>query len=240
MKRYLKSTIWILISVFLGSFFLMQLLSYKINPILYRYVNLEVERITSNIIDNVVNETLANNLDEELFYINENSNGEIEMIDYNTKEVNKLLAEVSNNIQNKLIDLEEGKLDDFSISDTFKGKNFYHTKNGIICEVPMGSISGNGFLSNLGPIIPIKMSFLGQVSCNLKTKVTNYGINNLYLEISVHVEIKERVTMPKNSKDSTIKVDAPLTVKIIQGVVPEYYGGSINQDSNIFSLPSSS
>lgn len=240
MKRCLKSSVWILLSVFLSSFFLMQLLTYKINPILYRYVNLEVERITSNIIDSTVNEILADNLNEELFTINKNDSGEIEMIDYNTKEVNKLLAKISNNIQTKLTNLEDGKLDDFQISDTFKGKNFYHTKNGIICELPMGSLSGNGFLSNLGPVIPIKMSFLGQVSCNLKTKVTNYGINNLYLEISVHVEVKERVTMPKTSKDSIIKVDAPLTVKIIQGVVPEYYGGSIDQDSNVFPLPNSS
>ena len=44
--------------------------------------------------------------------------------------------------------------------------------------------------------------------------------------------------MPKLSKNSTIKIDAPLTIKIIQGVVPKYYGGSIDKNSNIISLPS--
>ena len=101
----------------------------------------------------------------------------------------------------------------------------------------MGSLTNNGFIANVGPTIPIKMSFLGQVNCSLDTKVTNYGINNLYLETSIKVEVKERITMPKMSKDSTIKVKAPLTIKIIQGVVPEYYGGSFSQDSHIFSLP---
>ncbi len=237
MKKYIKILLIVLFSVFLGSFFLIQILSIRINPILYNYVNLEVERITSNVVDGTVNEILADDLDDQLFSISKNSNGEIEMVDYNTKEVNKLLGKISNNIQNKLISLEDGNLKDFMVSDAFRGKKFYHVKNGVVCEIPMGALSGNGFLSNVGPVIPIKMSFLGQVSCNLKTKVTNYGINNLYLEISVHVEVKERVTMPKMSKDSVVEVDAPLTVKIIQGVVPEYYGGSINQDSNIFSLP---
>lgn len=234
----LKTLFWILLSVILGSFFFIQLLSFKINPILYRYINLEVERITSNIVDGTVNDILSKNINSQLFTVSKNDKGEIEMIDYDTKQVNNLLKEISSNIQGKLISLEDGKLDNFLISSSFKGRNFNYSKSGVVCEIPMGSLSGNGFLSNLGPVIPIKMSFLGQVSCNLKTKISNYGINNLYLEISVHVEVKERITMPKMSKDSIVKVDAPLTVKIIQGVVPEYYGGSLNQDSNIFSLPS--
>lgn len=234
----LKTLFWILLSVILGSFFFIQLLSFKINPILYRYINLEVERITSNIVDGTVNDILSKNINSQLFTVSKNDKGEIEMIDYDTKQVNNLLKEISSDIQGKLISLEDGKLDNFLISSSFKGRNFNYSKSGVVCEIPMGSLSGNGFLSNLGPVIPIKMSFLGQVSCNLKTKISNYGINNLYLEISVHVEVKERITMPKMSKDSIVKVDAPLTVKIIQGVVPEYYGGSLNQDSNIFSLPS--
>ena len=92
-------------------------------------------------------------------------------------------------------------------------------------------MTGNGFLSNLGPIIPIKMSFLGHVNSSLKTRVTSYGINNLYLEIYVHVEVKERISLPRSSKDVTIGIDAPLSIKIISGVVPEYYGGIIDKNS---------
>ena len=236
----IKVILWVLFSVFLSSFFFIMLLSVKVNPILYNYINLEVERITSNIVDGTVNEILAEDLDEDLFTITKNSSGDVEMVDYNTKKVNELLKKISNDIQKKLIQLEDGELSDFLISDSFRGKNFKSVKNGVVCEIPMGSLAGNGFLSNIGPVIPIKMSFLGQVGSHLKTKVTNYGINNLYLEVSVHVEVKEKITMPKLSKESTIKIDAPLTIKIIQGVVPEYYGGSIDRYSNIFSLPDNS
>ena len=87
------------------------------------------------------------------------------------------------------------------------------------------------FVANLGPVIPLRMSFLGQVSSHLKTKVTSYGINNLLLEVYVEVEIKEKISLPKSSDIVAIKVEAPLSIKVISGVVPNYYGGIIDKNS---------
>ena len=213
------------------SFFCVSILGNKVNPILFNYLNLEVERVTANVIDVSVNDVLANELVDDLFNVSKNSNNEIEMIDYNTKEVNSLLKKINENIYSKLLRLEEGKVDDFVLSSSLLGNNYKKVKSGIVCEIPMGSLTGNGFLSNLGPVIPIKMSFLGHVNSSLKTKVTSYGINNLYLEIYVHVEVKERVSLPRSSKDITIEIDAPLSIKIMSGVVPEYYGGIIDKNS---------
>ena len=237
MIKRMESFFFFLVILYFSSFFLINLLSFKINPILYNYVNLEVERITSNVIDGSINEILTHNIDGDLFIVTKNSSGEIQTIDYDTKKVNQLLKMISSDIQHKLIEFEDGKLDNIMIADSFRGKNFRYMKNGVVCEVPIGSLSGNSFLSNLGPVIPVKMSFLGQVSTNLHTKISDYGINNVYLEINIHVEIKERITMPVMSKDSTIKIDSPLSIKIIQGSIPKYYGGIMSQDSNLFSLP---
>ena len=213
------------------SFFCVSILGNKVNHILLNYLNLEVERVTANVIDVSVNDVLANELVDDLFNVSKNSNNEIEMIDYNTKEVNSLLKKINENIYSKLLRLEEGKVDDFVLSSSLLGNNYKKVKSGIVCEIPMGSLTGNGFLSNLGPVIPIKMSFLGHVNSSLKTKVTSYGINNLYLEIYVHVEVKERISLPRSSKDITIEIDAPLSIKIMSGVVPEYYGGIIDKNS---------
>ena len=187
MKKYLIKSFYLLLSVFLISFFLVQIFSVKINPILYKYLNLEVERITSNVVDGSINELLSRELDKDLFVLEKNSKGEVEIIDYNTKKVNLLLNKTSNMIQNKLILLEDGKLDKFMISDMFRGNRFHYIKSGVVCEIPIGSLSNNGFLTNIGPVIPIKMSFLGQVNCNLKTRIRNYGINNLYVEIYLQI-----------------------------------------------------
>ena len=73
------------------SFFCVSLLGKKVNPILLNYLNLEVERVTANVIDSSVNDVLAQGLDDELFIISKNNKNEIEMIDYNTQKVNLLL-----------------------------------------------------------------------------------------------------------------------------------------------------
>ena len=218
------------------SFFCVSILGDRLDPILLNYLNLEVERITSNVIDSSVNDVLIDALDNDLFSITKNSNNEIEMIDYDTQKVNLLLKKINQNIYSKLILMEEGKFQDFELSSSLIGQNFRGVDSGIICEIPMGSLFGNGFFNNLGPVIPIKMSFLGQVSSSLQTKITEYGINNLYLELFVQVEIKERISLPKSSKDVIIQIDAPLSIKIISGVVPDYYGGIINSSSQTFLL----
>ena len=56
-------------------------------------------------------------------------------------------------------------------------------------------------------------------------------INNLYLEVFVDVEVKERISLPRSSKDVTIHIEAPLSIKIISGSVPDYYGGIVGKNS---------
>lgn len=219
------------------SFFLLHILGTKLSPILYRYVNVEAKRFASNIVNSAVNDIISENIDDDLFDIKKNSKNEIEMLDYNTKKVNQLLGKITTEIQKRLINLEDGYLETLKISENFKMGKFTKIRNGVLCEIPMGSLRGNSMFINLGPTIPIKMSFLGQVQTNLNTKVTSYGINNLVLEITVHVQIEEQVTMPAMSKSSIIQVEAPLTIKIIQGVVPNYYLSGLQENSNQYSLP---
>ena len=95
----------------------------------------------------------------------------------------------------------------------------------------------NGLLGNSGPLIPIKLNFIGQVTSNIKTKVQSYGINSVYFEVSISVEVKERVSMPLRSKDVTVKTSIPIAMKIIQGSIPNYYTSPFSSDSGQFSLP---
>ena len=111
------------------------------------------------------------------------------------------------------------------------------TKNGIVCKVPMGSLRKNALFVNIGPQIPIRMAFIGQVESSLNTKVKEYGINYLVVEINVNVVVEEQIIMPAMSKKETLKITAPLTLKIIQGEIPNYYFGTIEKNSSISYLP---
>lgn len=232
-----KSILYLFLLSIITAFFLLKYLGDKVSPIVYRYVNVEVKRFASNVVNHSINDIIAEDLDEELFYITKNEKNEVEMLDYNTKKVNEILSQITKEIQQRLINLEDGKSRYLNISDSFKASRFSKIKNGILCEIPSGSLKNNSLFVNIGPTIPIKMIFLGQVQTSLKTKITNYGINNLVIETIVHVEVEEQVSMPAMSKKSTIKIDAPLTMKIIQGVVPDYYSNGINTNSSEYSLP---
>ncbi len=217
-------------AVFVSLFFLF-FLGKRVNPILVDYLSGEVERVTSNVVDSAINDVLTKEINDSLFSITRNDKNEVEMIDYNTKKVNSLLKDINQIIYSKLYDLEEGSTDEFFLSSSLSGMNYQFIDSGVVCEIPLGALTGNGFVSNLGPVIPIRMSFLGQVNSHLKTKVTSYGINNLLLEVYVEVEIKEKISLPKSSDIVTIKVSAPLSIKVISGVVPNYYGGVIDKNS---------
>jgi len=234
MKKLIPA-LWVLITTVFASFFLLFILSKRLNPLLYKYVNVEAKRFTSNIINSSVNEIIYNSMDEDLFELKKNGQDEIEVLDYNTKKVNILLKQITNAIQEKLLSLEEGDIQPLDISSNFKKGRFKSIKNGVLCEIPIGSLGENSFFNNLGPTIPIRLSFVGQVQANLNTKVTSYGINNLVIEVSIHVSVEEEIVMPIMSKEAIFEVDAPLTIKIIQGTVPNYYLSGIEANSNTIS-----
>ena len=100
------------------SFFCVSLLGKKVNPILLNYLNLEVERVTSNVIDSTVNDVLAKGITQELFIVSKNTSDEIEMIDYNSQEVNSLLSDINQKVYLKLQKLEEGDVKDFDLSSS--------------------------------------------------------------------------------------------------------------------------
>lgn len=209
----------------------------RVNPIFVNYLSGEVERVVSNVIESSINDLLTKEINDSLFFITRNSKNEVEMIDYNTQKVNSLLSDVNKMLYSKLYNLEEGNIGEFVLSSSLSGVNYKFVDSGVVCEIPFGTLTGNGFLTNLGPLIPVKVSFLGQVSSHLKTKVTSYGINNLLLEIYIQVEIKEKISLPKSTNISVIKIKAPLSIKIISGVVPDYYGGIIDKDSQTTFFP---
>lgn len=227
-----------ILSIYLGLTYFLSILiisfsSSKINSILKPYVNFEAERITTNVIKSVANSVVDKHFDEEIFKITRNNDNEIEMIDYNSKIINKLLSQVNKKIYRKLLNLDNGNIEKYNLSSSVNGAKYSFKDQGLVCEIPLGSLTGNSFISNLGPVIPLKMTFLGSVNSYIKTKTTNYGFNNLFLEISIRVEVKEKISLPTSSKVSTVFFDVPISMQVISGKIPNYYGGIIDSNSSM-------
>lgn len=226
----------IVLSIIL-SVLVVHLIDKKVTPILLRYAKSETRRFSTIVINNAVDDEVIDKLNnEDIFMVTKNNSDEIQMIDFDTKKVNGVLEFINKKITNDLRGLEDGNIKDLDVVDTFKGVNFKNLKKGIVCEVPVGIVFSNSLLSNMGPVIPVKLSFIGDVMTKLKTNVKNYGINNVYVEVNVHVEVVQKITMPISTSEVLVSLDIPLTAKMIQGKVPTYFAGSSGKE-NLFSLP---
>ena len=195
------------------------------------YATIEVKRVATTILNDVIRN--YNFSEENLYKIVKNDTKEIELIDYNSKEVNNILSKINREITNKLLELERGETKNISISDGLKGKNYIYLKNGVVCDIPVGSLTGNSLLINTTMAIPIRFSFVGSVKSNLDVKVTSYGLNNALVELSITAEVTEQITLPHTSKEVKVSSSIPIVTELIQGKVPYYYQGGLEKNSNL-------
>lgn len=202
---------------------------------LTNYALIESNRVSKTIINYAVNDIITDELKTEtLFTTVQNKNGDIQTIDFDTGNVNKLLNEISQNILKYFRLIETGRVEklDFAknlLSDTYK------IKKGIIMEIPSGVVFSNSLLSNLGPRIPVKLSMVGDLESNISTKIDRYGINNAVITVYVDVQVSEQVILPMYTKKTMINSRIPIAMKVIQGIVPDYYMGGNITNSELYS-----
>lgn len=214
-----------MVSIF--SFFLIVVIDRRVNVILDQYIDIEVERLTANIVNRAVNEVMASGDYDNLLTV-KNSSNEDERISYNAKSINKLTDYVSLYVYDELINLESGDLDEFHVVDRFRSGRFKNIKKGILCDISLGSIKNSSLFANVGPTIPIKLTFTGQINTELDVSTREYGINNVIVELNVIVKVQEQVTMPLTSEKKDIVVKEPISIEIIKGTIPSYYNGVIS------------
>lgn len=158
----------------------------------------------------------------------EKGNGVIENISYNTKEINLLTDKISKDVHKKLLNLEAGDVEESFLVDSTRGGRFKHIKDGILCDVSLGSVKGSTLFANIGPKIPIRLTFIGQVNTDVDVKVREYGINNVIIEVDVIVKVTEHASMPLTSKKKEIVVREPISIELIKGEIPDYYNGVVS------------
>lgn len=197
------------------------LIQEKLDKVLYQF-------FSDLITDDIINFDSTSNL----LTINKNSNDEIISVDYNLEKTYKTLTDVSSVLKNALNDLENGKID-VKLYDKYLESN----KNGLVLNIPLFLSSNNIFLNNLGPKIPVIISFNGTLLTNIKTKVTNYGLNNALLEIYITVEMEKLVITPINKDDDKFYYDILIGALVVNGTVPNFYGGTYENNSKIFDVP---
>lgn len=214
--------IFIFVMLIIGIIVTFNFINKKVNPTLMDYAELQVGKIATQVIRQAVSNEVIDKISiDDLFIITRDSNGDIKTIDLNPINVNKMVGLITDQVNDYLTKVETGAIDGLNLSaDLIDSKK---VKKGIIFEIPSGIIFQNSLLSNIGPKIPVKLNLVGDIVTDVKTKMTNYGINNGLLEVSVYVEVTEQVILPFTSKRIKVEMNLPIALKLIQGSVPNYY-----------------
>ncbi len=219
-KNFLKLLI-IMILVLLLAIILLSFFSNKIMPIYMNYAEGEIKSLVTTVITKSINDDLIDNISsDDLFIIKDENNSNMTIVDFDPVVINKLMSNISDTVYDNL------KL----LSEKDKDTLLKYNVNENIFYIPSGVIFNSPVLNNLGPKIPINMEIISLVNPNIETKVTEYGINNSLVEVFVNVVASVRMILPLRANEITVTVVVPIAVKIIQGMVPDYYlGGTLRQ-----------
>lgn len=222
----------IVLLIVLGIIISFKIINKRVSPIMISIAEEETKKISDIIINDSVKKELDNGLTFEKLFITTYDNNNLSTIDFDSIIVNKLLNNVTSNIISSIKSVENGNIDNLNM---LKNYNINKLKKGIIYEIPLAYSYNNVFLSNISPKIPVKIHMIGNVNSNIRTKVTDYGINNALLEVYLDIEIELQVILPLLSSNIINKSSIPIAIKMINGDIPKYY--SSNEKNNSLSIP---
>lgn len=235
-KKNILVLVFVIICIFLV--FIFKFINKKVFPVVLNYAELEARKLATLVVNKTVSNNISNKINiDEIFLINKNSNGEISTIDFNPSIVNSILTETTSTIQKELQKIENGDIEDIENFNLDYISNNNKLMKGIIFEIPSGLVFENVFFANLGPKIPVKLNLVGDITSEIKTQVTNYGINNALIEIRIDIKLIEQVILPVITDKIEITTSIPIALKLIQGTVPNYYLNGISNSSNSLSIP---
>ena len=211
-RKWLKLLItFILLIIF--TFIILVFLSNKVIPFYMNYSEAEMKRVVTTVINKSVTEEVTNQLEVDSLFVLKKENDNTIIVDFDPVIVNRVMSKISDVVYNNLKLIS--KKDKLTLEKYNLDESYFYIPSGIIFNTTM--------LNNVGPRIPINLEIISSVNPNLKTEVTEYGINNSLIEVYINVIVDVKMILPMYANTMQIVVVVPLAVKLIQGEVPKYY-----------------
>lgn len=223
---------FLILILFLGILFFMKF-NTKITPKLLNIAEISINKLNETILTNYRVKDIYPQVDlESAIVLTKNKKDEIISVDFNLEEVYKALSIITGYLQKSV--------EDESVRNEvlkYYNEDLSSTLDSIILTIPIGVASDKIYLANLGPRIPVKISYMGHIASNVRIKLEDYGINNVLISIYIDCFITNSFITPSTQKEIKHEYNILVASKIIQGLVPTYYGGVMEEKSNILNVP---
>ena len=202
------------------TYILLNRFTIKSKEVLEDMANNKTIELSTIIINESLKEIIVKNNLQSIINITRNDNNEITNLNLNTTTANIILYEINNSIMRNINNIK---------NDNFKNLNIeYLDEKDNIFKIPIGVIYNIPILIPLSPNVPFKISILGNTSNEMITEVKEYGINNSIIELRIKCIINLQIILPFKSKIIKNEKNILLSSQVIQGKVPDYYGGIIS------------
>ncbi|MGN1344001.1 MAG: sporulation protein YunB [Traorella sp.] len=90
-------------------------------------------------------------------------------------------------------------------------------------KIPLGYFTGNMYLLNKGPKLSYDFLIDDRIQCRYDIKSTALGINNVLIELILHVQCQGYLFIGFEKSECLIVYDIPLVLQYIQGEVPQIF-----------------
>lgn len=231
--RFSTVLLFFLITILtLGILFFMKF-NKEVTPKLLNIAEVGINKLNETILTNYKVKDIYPQVDiENAIVLTKNKKDEIISVDFKLEEVYKSLSIITGYLQRSVEDANV-------LNEVLKyyNEDLSSTSNSIILSIPMGVASDKIYLANLGPRIPVKVSYMGYVASSVRIKLEDYGINNVLISIYIDCFITNSFITPSIEKEIKHEYNILVASKIIQGIVPTYYGGVMEAKSNILNVP---
>ncbi|SFR13809.1 sporulation protein YunB [Desulfoscipio geothermicus] len=185
----------------------------RVRPTLFSIAEVEVTQMAVDAINKTVQKEVSRkNIDyQDFITVHRDYNGRVALMQANTVQINRMAADITLNVQQRLRDLQ--------------GKQI---------SIPFGQVLGSYILADMGPYIRVGIHPMGTVSVNVIDRFEQAGINQTRHKVYLDFTTMVRVVVPLYSAEVKIATKVPVAESIIVGDVPEavinFPGGILGVD----------
>ncbi len=187
-----------LLAVLVLAFWLMKT---RIEPHLEEVGRLRANIMVSQIVNKALNEQFYGREDmDDLLIRQSNEDGQMEVLQANTRKMNLLITEISLELQKQYAERPED-----------------------IYSVPVGTLFGDKLLSQAAPKVDIRIIPISVSSVDFKTDFVSEGINQTKYKVYIDLDSQVKVVAPLVSETFQVSTTVLIAEAVILGTVPDSY-----------------